>query len=66
MNEVSTNIAMNLSKRAMIDLSMSDTLLSNCHELSFSIKEQFLDLLLSDLKDEDNQFQVILTIKKLL
>ena len=65
MNEVNANICFSMSKRSLLDLSMGETLTSSCVELGYTIKEQFIDMLIANLKDEENAYQITLNVKPL-
>ena len=65
MNEIIVNTAFSLSKKYLISNGVIDSLNISMHSLMGHAKDKFIDLVLSDLKDSHNNFQVILTIKKL-
>lgn len=66
MKEITYNTAITMTKKDLIKNGISYVLEPISSSLFHACKNEFLDLILEDLKDEGNDYQFILTIKQLV
>lgn len=65
MKEVVYNTAIKFTKKELIMCGIGECIQASVSALLNNARSQFADLILQDLKDENNNFQFVLTIKRL-